>query len=159
MGRGREVPDLLLNVSREIASRYGVETDPHALTDAVLRKTLPVGARTVDVTGIVEPLLNNLTKNLSTKSERRVPRGHPRGAIPRARTKSTASAGTTPRERIKVAADTKPPRGVVSERVSRASDHRRARRTRQVTERTEQTAPRYSLGISTSGGAEYFGSN
>ena len=99
MGRGRAAPDLLLDVSREIASRYGVETDPHALTDVVLRKTLPVGARTVDVTGIVEPLLDNLTKNLSTKSERRVPRGHPRGAIPRARTKSTASERTTPRER------------------------------------------------------------
>ena len=42
----------------EIASRYGVETDPHALNDVVLRKTLPVGARTVDITGIVEPLLD-----------------------------------------------------------------------------------------------------
>ena len=39
----------------EIASRYGVETDPHALNDVVLRKTLPVGARAVDITGIVEP--------------------------------------------------------------------------------------------------------
>ena len=42
--------------------------------------------------------LNNLTKNLSTKSERRGPRGRPRGAIPRARTQSTASERTTPRE-------------------------------------------------------------
>ncbi len=42
----------------EIASRYGVETDPHALNDVVLRKTLPVGARAVDITGIVEPLLD-----------------------------------------------------------------------------------------------------
>lgn len=108
---------------------------------------------------VVEPLFNNLTKNLPTKSERRAPRGHTRGATPSARTKSTASEGTTPRERIKVAAATKPPRGVVSERVSRASDHRGARRTRQVTERTEQTAPIYSLGISTSGRAAYFDSN
>ena len=56
--RNTGIAELLLDVSREIASRYGVETDPHALNDVVLRKTVPVGARTVDITGIVEPLLD-----------------------------------------------------------------------------------------------------
>src|SRR5206468_12077457 len=44
--------------SREIGSRYGVETDPHALNDVVLRKKLPVGSRTIDITSIVAPLLD-----------------------------------------------------------------------------------------------------
>ena len=67
MGRGRAAPDLLLDVSREIASRYGVEPDPHALVDVVLRKTLPVGARTVYVTGIVEPLLDQHAETIMAR--------------------------------------------------------------------------------------------
>jgi plasmid segregation protein ParM len=56
--RNTGIAELLLDVSREVSSRYGVETDPHALNDVVLRKTLPVGARTVDISGIVDPLLD-----------------------------------------------------------------------------------------------------
>ena len=56
--RNTGIAELLLDVSREIGSRYGVETDPHALNDVVLRKKLPVGSRTIDITSIVEPLLD-----------------------------------------------------------------------------------------------------
>ena len=56
--RNTGIAELLLDVSREIAGRYGVESDPHALNDVVLRKALRVGGRTVDITGIVEPLLD-----------------------------------------------------------------------------------------------------
>src|SRR3989441_11463565 len=56
--RNTGIAELLLDVSREVAGRYGIETDPHALNDIVLRKTLPVGPRTVEITGIVEPLLD-----------------------------------------------------------------------------------------------------
>lgn len=56
--RNTGIAELLLDVGREIASRYGIEIDPHALNDVVLRKTLPVGARTVDISGIIEPLLD-----------------------------------------------------------------------------------------------------
>jgi plasmid segregation protein ParM len=56
--RNTGIAELLLDVSREVSSRYGVETDPHALNDVVLRKMLAVGARTADISGIVDPLLD-----------------------------------------------------------------------------------------------------
>jgi plasmid segregation protein ParM len=56
--RNTGIAELMLDVSREIARRHGVETDPHALNDVVLRRALPVGNRTVDISGLVEPLLD-----------------------------------------------------------------------------------------------------
>lgn len=56
--RNTGIAELLLDLSREIGSRYGVETDPHALNDVVLRKTLFVGSRTIDISGSIEPLLD-----------------------------------------------------------------------------------------------------
>lgn len=56
--RNSGIAELLLDVSREIAGRYGVEADPHGLNDALLRRSLPVGPHTVDITAIVDPLLD-----------------------------------------------------------------------------------------------------
>lgn len=56
--RNTGVAEILLDVSREIARRYGVEADPHVLNDAVLRQQLAVGVRTVELTSIIEPLLD-----------------------------------------------------------------------------------------------------
>jgi plasmid segregation protein ParM len=39
--RNTGIAELLLDVSREVSSRYGVETDPHALNDVVLGKRSP----------------------------------------------------------------------------------------------------------------------
>ncbi len=56
--RNSGIAELLLDVGREIAGRYGIEADPHGLNDAVLRRRLPVGPHTVDITAIVDPLLD-----------------------------------------------------------------------------------------------------
>jgi plasmid segregation protein ParM len=56
--RNTGVTELMLDVSRELSRRHGVETDPHALNDVVLRRALPVGNRTVDITVLVDALLD-----------------------------------------------------------------------------------------------------
>jgi hypothetical protein len=50
--------DLLLDLGREIYQRWGIELDPHALDEPVLRGVLRIGGETVTLGAILEPWLD-----------------------------------------------------------------------------------------------------
>jgi plasmid segregation protein ParM len=56
--RNTGMADLLLDLGREVYRRWGVEIDPHALDEPVLRGVLRIGGASVPLGAIVEPWLD-----------------------------------------------------------------------------------------------------
>ena len=56
--RNTGLADLLLDLGREVYRRWGVEVDPHALDEPVLRGTLQIGGEAVALGPIVDPWLD-----------------------------------------------------------------------------------------------------
>jgi plasmid segregation protein ParM len=56
--RNTGVADLLLDLGREVYRRWGVEVDPHALDEPVLRGALQIGGESVTLGAILEPWLD-----------------------------------------------------------------------------------------------------
>jgi plasmid segregation protein ParM len=56
--RNTGMVDVLLELSRVVYRRWGVEVDPHALDAALLRGTLPVGGHRVPLAPALAPLLD-----------------------------------------------------------------------------------------------------
>lgn len=56
--RNSGMAELTLDVSREIGKRYGVEIDPHAMNDSVLRRTVKIADKQVDISATVDSLLD-----------------------------------------------------------------------------------------------------
>jgi plasmid segregation protein ParM len=56
--RNTGMADVLLDLGREVYRRWGVEVDPHALDEPVLRGTLQIGGGTVPLAAILDPWLD-----------------------------------------------------------------------------------------------------
>jgi len=56
--RNTGMADLLLDLGREVYRRWGVEVDPHALDEPVLRGALQIGGDAVPLGAILEPWLD-----------------------------------------------------------------------------------------------------
>jgi plasmid segregation protein ParM len=56
--RNTGMADLLLDLGREVYRRWGVELDPHALDEPVLRGVLRIGGETVALGAILDPWLD-----------------------------------------------------------------------------------------------------
>jgi plasmid segregation protein ParM len=56
--RNTGMADVLLDLGREVYRRWGVEVDPHALDEPVLRGALRIGGETVTLGAILEPWLD-----------------------------------------------------------------------------------------------------
>lgn len=57
--RNTGMADVLLDVSRAIQARHGIELDPHELDDAVLRGAIRLSGKEVELTDLVDPLLRD----------------------------------------------------------------------------------------------------
>jgi hypothetical protein len=56
--RNTGLADLLLDLGREVYRRWGVEVDPHALDEPVLRGALQIGGEAIALGPIVDPWLD-----------------------------------------------------------------------------------------------------
>jgi plasmid segregation protein ParM len=56
--RNSGMVDLLLDLGREVYRRWGVEVDPHALDEPLLRGTLQIGGESVTLSAILGPWLD-----------------------------------------------------------------------------------------------------
>src|SRR5262249_24363628 len=69
--RNTGMADLLLDLSREVYQRWGIELDPHALDEPVLRGLLRIGGETVQLGTILEPLLDRHAEAIAAHARMR----------------------------------------------------------------------------------------